>query len=146
MSTQPDKPPQPSDDANSHNPQNTNPNPNETSPSKNPQSTSNESYPADPQPQTLPNLPHFAKIFKNPPSSSAISGPPQTSSSSAPKLFIGQIPKALDESHLIKMFQQCGEIKEFVILRHRLTGVSKGTNNYFTSRLWFSSICQSRIC
>ena len=45
----------------------------------------------------------------------------------AMKLFIGQIPKHMDESQLMCVFQLCGPIFDFVIHRDKITGEHQGS-------------------
>lgn len=42
------------------------------------------------------------------------------------KMFVGQIPKTLDETQLKKMFEQFGRVHTINVLRDKVTGVSKG--------------------
>jgi RNA recognition motif-containing protein len=42
------------------------------------------------------------------------------------KLFVGQLPKHMNEDELKKLFESFGELSEVVILRHRMTKDSKG--------------------
>lgn len=44
------------------------------------------------------------------------------------KMFVGQIPKTLDEIQLKKMFEQFGRVHTINVLRDKVTGVSKGKN------------------
>ena len=53
----------------------------------------------------------------------------QSEGSSQPvsKLFVGQIPKDINEEILGTFFQEFGPIKEISIIRDSTTGVSRGT-------------------
>ena len=42
------------------------------------------------------------------------------------KMFVGQIPRSMDEADLRKMFEEFGEVFQINVLRDKQTGVSKG--------------------
>ena len=43
------------------------------------------------------------------------------------KMFVGQIPRSMDENDLRKMFEQYGQVYQINVLRDKVTGQSKGT-------------------
>lgn len=42
------------------------------------------------------------------------------------KMFVGQIPRSMDENDLRKMFEQYGQVYQINVLRDKVTGQSKG--------------------
>ena len=44
------------------------------------------------------------------------------------KMFVGQVPRSMDESELRGMFEDFGPVYQINVLRDKLTGQSKGRN------------------
>lgn len=42
------------------------------------------------------------------------------------KMFVGQVPKTMDENQLREMFEEFGRVHSINVLRDKVTGVSKG--------------------
>lgn len=47
------------------------------------------------------------------------------------KMFVGQVPKSMDEDQLREMFEEFGRVHSINVLRDKVTGVSKGNLNWF---------------
>ena len=44
------------------------------------------------------------------------------------KMFVGQIPRSMEENEIRKMFEEFGPVFQLNVLRDKLTGQSKGKN------------------
>lgn len=42
------------------------------------------------------------------------------------KMFVGQVPRSMDETELKKMFEEFGPVHQLNVLRDKVTGQSKG--------------------
>lgn len=62
---------------------------------------------------------HFLVVFRN-------MNPSLEPDSDAIKMFVGQIPRSMDEDSLRAMFSEYGHIYQLSILRDKQTGQSKG--------------------
>lgn len=48
------------------------------------------------------------------------------------KMFVGQVPKSMDEAQLREMFEEYGPVHSINVLRDKATGISKGKLNSFS--------------
>lgn len=54
------------------------------------------------------------------------------------KMFVGQIPRSMDENDLRKMFEEYGQVHQINVLRDKISGQSKGTAVFFCLHLFLS--------
>ena len=47
------------------------------------------------------------------------------------KMFVGQVPRSMDEDDLRKMFEEFGPIYQLNVLRDKVSGMSKGGQDVF---------------
>lgn len=47
-------------------------------------------------------------------------------------MFVGQVPKTMDEEQLREMFETYGRVHSINVLRDKLSGQSKGKINFFS--------------
>ena len=46
------------------------------------------------------------------------------------KMFVGQVPRSMNENDLRTMFEEFGEVFQINVLRDKISGQSKGNSNY----------------
>lgn len=51
------------------------------------------------------------------------------------KMFVGQVPKSMDEDQLREMFEEFGRVHSINVLRDKVTGVSKG-ESFEVTKYW----------
>lgn len=49
------------------------------------------------------------------------------------KMFVGQVPRSMDEAQLKEMFEEFGRVHQINVLRDKVTGLSKGKFKRFTN-------------
>lgn len=47
------------------------------------------------------------------------------------KMFVGQVPRSMDEKELRQLFEQFGRVHQINVLRDKTTGASKGKIFYY---------------
>ena len=72
------------------------------------------------QPRGLSPIQHSQTLQPPPPHQQ------QTPDPDAIKMFVGQIPKSMDEKDLMEMFEQYGTVYELNILRDKIKQESRG--------------------
>ena len=51
------------------------------------------------------------------------------------KMFVGQVPKSMDEEQLKDMFEEFGRVHSINVLRDKATGISKGMYTFYIKKL-----------
>lgn len=47
------------------------------------------------------------------------------------KMFVGQVPRSMDEEDLKRMFSEFGDVYQLNVLRDKMSGQSKGTDTLY---------------
>lgn len=63
----------------------------------------------------------------------------KSSSEESVKLFVGQVPKHMNEAELLAMFKEFALVDEVNIIKDKATRASRGISSLFNSNLAFSS-------
>lgn len=50
------------------------------------------------------------------------------------KMFVGQVPRSMDEAQLREMFEEYGRVHTINVLRDKSTGISKGKHSRFIEK------------
>lgn len=48
------------------------------------------------------------------------------------KMFVGQVPRSMDEQQLREMFEEFGRVHQINVLRDKVSGLSKGKSHFFS--------------
>lgn len=56
------------------------------------------------------------------------------------KMFVGQVPKSMDEDQLKEMFEEYGRVHSINVLRDKVNGISKGKSFFFFARINFPTL------
>ena len=72
--------------------------------------------------------------------SSPISSQPEQPDQDTIKMFVGQVPRTMDENELRGMFEEFGPVYQINVLRDKITGQSKGKGYYTEGRRDFFSL------
>ncbi|XP_014786383.1 CUGBP Elav-like family member 2 isoform X24 [Octopus bimaculoides] len=73
---------------------------------------------------TATNMSDFGEVYSN--ERNMNSQPQKEPDPDAIKMFVGQIPRSMDENELRKMFEEFGPVFQLNVLRDKMTGQSKG--------------------
>ena len=47
------------------------------------------------------------------------------------KMFVGQLPRSMDEADLTRLFEEFGRVHQINVLRDKVTGQSKGESTQY---------------
>ena len=76
--------------------------------------------------------------------SSPIGNQPEQPDQDTIKMFVGQVPRTMDENELRGMFEEFGPVYQINVLRDKITGQSKGKGYYSGGRKDFFSSKKNR--